>query len=205
MLLIGRVNFDDLRVNDIIAFHAPSSLLAGSGSPSTVVHRVVQRKIVDGESILVTKGDNAALDPFTIARGQVAGRLVTSIPLIGRPFLFLGSPRFVIFISIAILLSLVYVPVAIMMYVMFLRGPKEGPELSVLTERQQPDLDPRTVDRLVLESLRRLLTEQELLNAKPGSAVRLIESPDTYRIPRRRTIRQRDSMTAMRRRKLHFR
>ena len=51
------------------------------GTP--VLHRVIQRGVLNGRLELVTKGDNALVDPMPIPEDAVRGKLISRIPYAG--------------------------------------------------------------------------------------------------------------------------
>lgn len=75
VVLIKDVSQDDLHVGDVVVFSALGQ---------KIMHRIIeQRTGPDGESIIVTQGDNVARPDFPIPASQVSGKLVGEIPLLG--------------------------------------------------------------------------------------------------------------------------
>ncbi|MCL1900063.1 MAG: signal peptidase I, partial [Promicromonosporaceae bacterium] len=73
------VNPADLSVGDVITFQPTS------GDPTLVTHRIVALNLVGGElETIITRGDaNGANDPPLVPE-QVMGRVLYSVPLVGR-------------------------------------------------------------------------------------------------------------------------
>lgn len=78
LIVIKPVNIDDVLVGDVITYQIES------GKPAVVTHRVVERTVnLEGETTLVTKGDNNDLADDPIQQIQVRGKLMYAVPWIG--------------------------------------------------------------------------------------------------------------------------
>jgi signal peptidase len=82
LVLLKSVSPGEIDFNDVILFNVPSTGFgADVGTP--VLHRVIQRGVVNDQLELVTKGDNAIVDPITIPEDAVRGKLISRIPYAG--------------------------------------------------------------------------------------------------------------------------
>lgn len=78
LIVIRPVNIDDVLVGDVITYQIES------GKPDVVTHRVVERTVnLEGETTLVTMGDNNDLADDPIQEVQVRGKLMYAVPWIG--------------------------------------------------------------------------------------------------------------------------
>ncbi len=120
VVLLKSVPFSDIEDGDIVAYKAPVAAEAGNG-PSTILHRVQRTGVQNGSNVLFTKGDNSTADPWPVNPVLVQGELVFRVPWVGRPVLFLTSKKGVLFVSIAVLISLLYIPAMVMFHMTVLR------------------------------------------------------------------------------------
>ena len=120
VILLKSVPFSDIEDGDIVAYKAPVAAEAGNG-PGTILHRVQRAGVQNGSNVLFTKGDNSTADPWPVTPGLVQGELVLRVPWVGRPVLFLTSKKGIIFVSIAVLISLLYIPAMVMFHLTVLR------------------------------------------------------------------------------------
>ena len=126
IVLVKRVPSSQIREGDIIAYKIPDAAGIGSaGSLSGILHRVVGEKIKEGQRVLVTRGDNGEIDPWPVLPSDIQGKLELRIPWIGRPVLLVTSTRGILFISIAALLSIIYVPAMLMFHATMIKKPTE--------------------------------------------------------------------------------
>jgi signal peptidase I len=71
----------NLKIGDVIVFNRGST---------KIVHRIVNMKTVNNEYIYYTKGDNNSTeDEGYVNKNDIYGKVVTSIPKIGMPTLYL--------------------------------------------------------------------------------------------------------------------
>ena len=96
----GRVDVDQIRVGDVIAFYPP-------GKPTPVLHRIATLEVVDGDVVVTTKGDaNGVPDPWTATlKAEPAFRMVGYLPLIG----WLPQFRGLLFVVAGLLVGLALV------------------------------------------------------------------------------------------------
>ncbi len=138
VIVLKSVPFSDIGDGDIVAYNVPAAGEAGDG-PSTILHRVQRTGVQDGSKVLFTKGDNSTADPWPVTSGLVQGELVLRIPRVGMPVLFLTSKKGILFVSIAVLISLLYIPAMLMFHVTVLRkgdGARIGTRQSALPAAQ---------------------------------------------------------------------
>lgn len=80
VIIIKRVNPEELKVGDIIVFNPPQPYY--NGVPW--VHRIVSIQKVGNEIYFKTKGDaNTYPDPFTLTKNNIIGVMIGKIPYIG--------------------------------------------------------------------------------------------------------------------------
>lgn len=85
VLINGFYDLDKIKVGDVISMKKDNRV---------VVHRVVEITTENGETIYRTKGDaNNAADSFITRKEEIEGKMVTSIPLVGYPALFLTNMK----------------------------------------------------------------------------------------------------------------
>lgn len=131
----------EIQVGDVVAFDTPEPLQAIAES-GTVLHRVAALETRDGGPVLITKGDNSGQDSFPVPQKAVRGKMTARFPLVGWPLVFITSQTGVLFVSIAILLTLLYVPAMAVFYMTVLRKPQtdaagaQAPELERVVEEQ---------------------------------------------------------------------
>ncbi len=79
LVLLKSVPPRQIDFNDVILFEVPSTEF-GIDVGTPVLHRVIQRGVVNDRLELVTKGDNALTDPTPIPESAVRGKLISRIP-----------------------------------------------------------------------------------------------------------------------------
>ena len=149
VILLKSVPFSGIRDGDIVAYKAPAAAEAVNG-PSTILHRVQRTGVQDGSKVLFTKGDNSTADPWPVTSDLVQGELVLRVPWVGTPVLFLTSKKGIIFISIAVLISLLYIPAMVMFHMTVLRkgeGVRKVPQQSALPTGPGDVLEPDSAGR----------------------------------------------------------
>ncbi|MCS0787420.1 signal peptidase I [Cytobacillus firmus] len=94
LALIKKAEFNDIEVNDVITFKESDTKF--------ITHRVIDVKEQNGQSGLVTKGDNNNVeDTMIVTKGQLVGKQVASIPKLGYVSDFASGPiGFLLFIII---------------------------------------------------------------------------------------------------------
>ncbi len=126
VVLVKRVSPSQIKEGDIIAYEIPDAAGASSaGSLSGILHRVVGTKVKEGQRVLITRGDNGEIDPWPVPPSAIQGKLELRIPWIGIPVLLATSARGVLFISIAALLSIIYVPAMLMFHATMIKKPAD--------------------------------------------------------------------------------
>lgn len=123
IILLKGMRFSEIDAGDIIAYKIPDAAEAASG-PNTILHRVQKTGARNGQRVLITKGDNSSTDPWPVTSAQVEGKQTLRIPAVGKPVVMLTSPRGILFVSIAILISLLYIPAMVMFHTTVLRKPQ---------------------------------------------------------------------------------
>lgn len=92
---------DDINLGDIIAVN---------NSNSIVVHRVVGVDTQNGETIYITKGDNNnTIDEGHIGKSNIEGRVVLTVPKVGKVIMFLKSHLIIFVYIIAIIMVVILV------------------------------------------------------------------------------------------------
>ena len=88
-VIVRRVsNIDELSVGDVVTYRAMDEAYYGI----LITHRIVDKRVENGKTIFVTKGDNnQTVDRSPIEFGQVTGKVVMRIPKIGYLKYFLVS------------------------------------------------------------------------------------------------------------------
>lgn len=124
LVVLKKVPFEALAPGDVIAYDTPAEARQG-GAPRAVLHRVLREEVRDGRRVLVTKGDNSAVDPWTVVPETYQGKMVARVPLVGKPFVLLTGRQGIVFISITLLLSLLYIPAMVIFYVTVIKRPEE--------------------------------------------------------------------------------
>ncbi|MDP6452774.1 MAG: signal peptidase I [SAR202 cluster bacterium] len=134
VILVKKVSFSDIEVGDVVAFRTPEVFVGVS--PGTILHRVTDIGVRDGQLALSTKGDNSDIDPFPVRPADVRGKAILRVKYIGWPVVFMTSRQGILFISIATLLTLLYIPAFIIFYATVIRrdGDSEETALAVRSE-----------------------------------------------------------------------
>ena len=84
IVVVKRVNPDDVKVGNIIVFHR---------SDSKTLHRVIDKIVENDSYYFKTKGDaNEDPDPWIVQPEQVQGALLLTIPYYGYLIYFAGTP-----------------------------------------------------------------------------------------------------------------
>lgn len=93
VVVIKRVNPEDVKVGDVIAFQT---------GESKTMHRVIEKVVENGFFHFKTKGDaNEDPDPWIVKPEDVSGTLLLTIPYYGYLIHFAGTPiGFVLFILV---------------------------------------------------------------------------------------------------------
>lgn len=120
MVAIKSAPFSSISVGDVIAFRTPEPLRVSAGA-GTVIHRVVAIEERAGKRVLITKGDNSALDTFPVGQEDLQGTLGARLPMVGLPLVFITSPKGIMFIGITTLLGFLYVPAFVIFYLVVIR------------------------------------------------------------------------------------
>lgn len=103
IIFIKGVPAEKINAGTIIVFHSPREY------DTLVVHRVVQRLDNDGTPYFKTKGDfNRYVDDWTVPKEYVVGVYSARIPYIGILVMRLREPAGTAFITVLILLLIVY-------------------------------------------------------------------------------------------------
>lgn len=119
VVLVRTVPATDIQVGDVIAYKRPDGL-PGTDAP-VVLHRVVDVRIEGDGLAFITRGDNSDTDPFPVRTSMIEGEMTGRIPMMGRPIAFLISERGILFLSIATLLGLLYIPAMFIFYLVVIR------------------------------------------------------------------------------------
>jgi len=83
IVLAYKDDYDEIQEEDIIEYQLENI---------RVVHRVIEIKYLDGDKLLVTKGDsNQIHDAFIVSRQQYLGTVTTVVPYLGYPSLLFNS------------------------------------------------------------------------------------------------------------------
>lgn len=94
-------NTDDINLGDIIAVN---------NSNNIIVHRVVGIDTQNGETIYTTKGDNNnTIDEGHIGKSNIEGKLVLTIPKIGKAIVFLKSHLIIFVYIIAVIIIVILI------------------------------------------------------------------------------------------------
>jgi signal peptidase len=93
IVVVKRVNPEDVKVGDVIAFET---------GESRTMHRVVEKVVENGSFHFRTKGDaNEDPDPWIVKPEDVSGALLLTIPYYGYLLHFAGTPiGFALFILV---------------------------------------------------------------------------------------------------------
>lgn len=106
-IFIKRMNYDSYQIGDIVTFSEDSYY---DGMPIT--HRIVEKKNMEKESIYITKGDhNSNVDPVSITKEEIYGKVLFHIPKIGYIYDFFSNPVHYLFclLFIGILFCFLYI------------------------------------------------------------------------------------------------
>ena len=128
------IKFDDyesLEINDVIVFKSSDEIL--------IVHRIVERVILDDQVFYKTKGDNnSSVDNDLVSIYNYQGKVVKATYLLGLGKLFTNSRNLIfLIITIIILIILVFQIYEI-----------------VKNKHQKPDLSDEDINKLVEERLK---------------------------------------------------
>ena len=175
VVLLKSVPLSDVRVDDIVAYDAPDAASGVSGGSKVILHRVIKTQVSDGALVLNTKGDNSDVDPWSVRASEFRGVQSLRIPLVGKPLLFLTSPKGILFLAISALITLLYFPAMMMFHLLVLRKPELTPALAL----EGGELEPQSGSQVavILAGVNRLVTEQEQVQ---GSLLQLSESISFY-------------------------
>ena len=143
IVLLRGTPFSEINTGDIVAYRVPDAAEAASGS-ATILHRVEKTAARNGQRVLITKGDNSSTDPWPVTADQVQGKQTLRIPALGKPVVMLTSPRGILFVSIAILISLLYIPAMVMFHATVLRKPGQRNTSSLKGPRENRRIQPGT-------------------------------------------------------------
>lgn len=132
---------DEYRVGDVITVAEPVNPKA------SLTHRVVEVKEREGKMFYVTKGDaNNAADTEERPKGNVLGKVLFSVPLVGYPISFAKTREGLIF--------LIIIPATIIVYSELMSIKKEA--IKLLRERKKRKLT--TAEKIEVE-----IGEEEIL------------------------------------------
>ena len=95
LVLLKSVSPRQIDFNDVILFNVPSTDF-GIDVGTPVLHRVIQRGVLNDRLELVTKGDNAIVDPTPIPENAIRGKLISRIPYAGLALALLPIAALVI-------------------------------------------------------------------------------------------------------------
>lgn len=100
IVIVKKVKAEELQIGDIISFRQGESV---------ITHRITNIVIQNGETQYKTKGDNNnAEDSGTISQDIIEGKVVKSVPILGKLALLLQHKIFILFIMIIAYLYLSY-------------------------------------------------------------------------------------------------
>ncbi len=92
MIVVKKVKEEEIKKNDVIAFN---------DSDKIITHRIVDITVADGKNFYVTKGDaNNKEDDYDITYDNIEGKLVYTIPKIGKVFKFFQGKTIIIILII---------------------------------------------------------------------------------------------------------
>ena len=84
IVVVGRVNPEDVEVGDVIAFRT---------GESRTIHRVIDRVVEDGSIYFRTKGDaNEDPDPWLVRPEDICGIVILTVPYYGYLIYFAQTP-----------------------------------------------------------------------------------------------------------------
>jgi signal peptidase I len=94
LAIVRPITAADVKVGEIVVVQLPKIIQVNYNYPSSVIHRIVSRKVVDGTLTFHSKGDNnPAQDPYAITSDYVRGAVVKVVPYAGYPILFFSSKQ----------------------------------------------------------------------------------------------------------------
>ncbi len=142
LVFVKSISFDDVRIGDVVAFSTAKPLNVGA-TPDNTLHRVVGVEIKDSKPYLITKGDNPklAVDAFPVPSESLKGKMYFSVPYVGIPFAYLTDAKGLLFLSIAALLLLLYVPAMAIFYMTVIKPARIGMENADANQRQEKPMD----------------------------------------------------------------
>jgi signal peptidase I len=88
-------------IGDVVAYHVPAGEI---GAGELVLHRIVA---VEGERFVLQGDNNSAVDPWTPAAGDIAGRVWLALPGVGRAVAWLHQPITAAALAASIVVGLV--------------------------------------------------------------------------------------------------
>ncbi|GAA0709095.1 hypothetical protein GCM10008904_19750 [Paraclostridium ghonii] len=103
LVIVKQANAQDIKSGDIISFKSEHT-------SNITTHRV--KKVVKEENIrFVTQGDaNNVEDPMPIDSNLLLGKVVNFVPIIGATMIFVQSKPWILWIFIAVLLLMNFIP-----------------------------------------------------------------------------------------------
>lgn len=110
IVFIQKCQIDKAQIGDVISFTCinPTQTIYGSN----IIHRVVDREVVDGLIRLTTKGDaNVIIDEYQVTGTNFVGRVTLVSPFLGRVFNLFVSTYLSLYLIVLVLLLFVIVSV----------------------------------------------------------------------------------------------
>lgn len=155
LIFVKDVDFDDLKVGDVITFMYPKGEMRGK----TITHQIAEATEVNGRKAFKTKGTTTgALDGATVTEEYYKGKYVGKIPVVGRVFNFIKKPLgYVICILLPFGILIGYQAVNCVAAYRDYRGEKTD-ELKLERERLQRE---REENERLLEEMRALKASME--------------------------------------------
>ncbi len=92
MLLLRGVSAEEIEVGDIIVFHSPVD------PNDLIVHRVIEKIVIDGDQYFTTKGDNPRTNPWSLSYEKefpatyIVGKVILRVPFIGWGWILANTP-----------------------------------------------------------------------------------------------------------------
>lgn len=181
LIVLKNVPFSSLAVGDIIAYRTPDIARKSTGTPRAILHRIIDIESSSNGRVLTTKGDNSDPDPWPITEDIFRGMQVTRIPWVGKPVVFIMSPKGLIFLSIGTLITLLYFPAMMIFHMTVLKKPETSEETLVdestaIARTDTPDLT-STPGTEFATTVQTLATEQHQIR---GSLDELSNSINAY-------------------------
>lgn len=97
LVFVKTTNPNELEVNDIIAFRDTENFVT--------THRIVEKLDIQNKTCFRTKGDaNNTIDDMSVCEGQIEGKYVFKISLLGNVILFIQEPLGFIVMMLIILI-----------------------------------------------------------------------------------------------------